>query len=98
MANDGVDRELWANFCTELGLSGVGIDEALGGAGLGMVEFAIIAEAAGAQVAAVPLLGLPWPRAPLQQAEAMHKRRSGCLQADFRRSHCNLRRHALARF
>jgi NAD(P)-dependent dehydrogenase (short-subunit alcohol dehydrogenase family) len=46
------------NFCTELGLSGVGIPEALGGAGLGMVEFAIIAEAAGAQVAALPLLGL----------------------------------------
>ncbi len=58
MANDGVDRDLWVSFCTELGLSGVGIDEALGGAGLGMVEFAIIAEAAGAQVAALPLLGL----------------------------------------
>lgn len=58
MAGDGVDRELWASFCTELGLSGVGIDETLGGAGLGMLEFAIVAEAAGAQVAAIPLLGL----------------------------------------
>ena len=58
MAGDGIDRALWASFCTELGLAGVGIDEALGGAGLGMVEFAIIAEAAGAQVAAIPLLGL----------------------------------------
>ncbi len=58
MAGDGVDRALWADFCIELGLSGVGIDEALGGAGLGMVEFAIVAEAAGAQVAALPLLGL----------------------------------------
>lgn len=58
MAGDGIDRPLWASFCTELGLSGVGIPEELGGAGLGMVEFAIIAEAAGAHVAPVPLLGL----------------------------------------
>jgi alkylation response protein AidB-like acyl-CoA dehydrogenase len=58
MAGDGVDRELWASFCAELGLSGVGVPEEAGGAGLGMVEFAIIAEAAGAQVAAIPLLGL----------------------------------------
>jgi alkylation response protein AidB-like acyl-CoA dehydrogenase len=58
MAGDGVDRELWATFCAELGLSGIGIAEELGGAGLGMIEFAIVAEAAGAQVAAIPLLGL----------------------------------------
>ena len=58
MAGDGIDRALWAAFCTELGLSGVAIPEDCGGAGLGMVEFASIAEAAGAQVAAIPLLGL----------------------------------------
>lgn len=58
MAGTGIDRELWSAFCTELGLSGVGLPEEHGGAGLGMVEFAIIAEAAGAQVAAIPLLGL----------------------------------------
>ena len=58
MAGDGVDRELWSAFCAELGLSGIGLPEEFGGAGLGMVEFAIIAEAAGAQVAAIPLLGL----------------------------------------
>ncbi|MCP5395219.1 MAG: acyl-CoA/acyl-ACP dehydrogenase [Sphingomonadaceae bacterium] len=58
MAGDGIDRELWSAFCAELGLAGIGIDEELGGAGLGMVEFAIVAEAAGAQVAAIPLLGL----------------------------------------
>lgn len=58
MAADGIDRALWSSFCSELGLSGVGIDEGLGGAGLGMVEFAIIAEAAGAHVAPIPLLGL----------------------------------------
>jgi len=57
MAADGVDRALWQAFCQELGLSGIGIPEASGGAGLGFVELAIIAEAAGAQVAALPMLG-----------------------------------------
>lgn len=58
MAADGIDRALWSSFCTELGLSGIGLPEAYGGAGLGMVEFAQVAESAGAQVAALPLLGL----------------------------------------
>ena len=57
MAGDGIDRALWSAFCSELGLSGIGIPEAAGGAGLGFVELAIIAEAAGAQVAALPMLG-----------------------------------------
>lgn len=58
METDGVDRDLWSSFCQELGLSGIGIAEALGGAGLGCVELAIVAEAAGSHVAALPLLGL----------------------------------------
>ena len=58
MVADGIDRDLWSGFCTQLGLSGVGLPEEHGGAGLGMVEFAILAEAAGAQVAAIPMLGL----------------------------------------
>jgi alkylation response protein AidB-like acyl-CoA dehydrogenase len=57
MAADGIDRPLWKAFCQELGLSGIGIPESTGGAGLGLVELAIIAEAAGAQVAALPMLG-----------------------------------------
>jgi alkylation response protein AidB-like acyl-CoA dehydrogenase len=57
MASDGIDRALWTSFCQELGLSGIGLPESAGGAGLGMVELAIIAEAAGAQVAAFPMLG-----------------------------------------
>jgi alkylation response protein AidB-like acyl-CoA dehydrogenase len=56
-ADAGIDRALWQAFCTELGLSGVGIPESVGGAGLGLVELALIAEAAGAQVAALPMLG-----------------------------------------
>lgn len=57
MARDGIDRELWQSFCGELGLGGIALPEAYGGAGLGMVEFALVAEAAGAQVAAIPLMG-----------------------------------------
>jgi len=58
MSADGIDRALWQSFCTELGLAGIALPEAHGGAGLGLVEFALVAEAAGAQVAALPLLGL----------------------------------------
>ncbi len=57
MAANGIDAALWTAFCQELGLSGIGIPESAGGAGLGLVELAIIAEAAGAQVAALPMLG-----------------------------------------
>ena len=57
MASDGIDRDLWTAFCQELGLSGVAIPEDLGGAGLGLVEMAILFEAAGAQVSAAPMLG-----------------------------------------
>lgn len=53
----GIDRALWSAFCNDLGLAGVGISEERGGAGLGLVELAIIAEAAGANVAALPMLG-----------------------------------------
>ncbi|QGP80367.1 acyl-CoA dehydrogenase family protein [Sphingobium sp. CAP-1] len=57
MAGDGIDHELWVAFCQELALSGIGLPESAGGAGLGLVELAIVAEAAGAQVAALPMLG-----------------------------------------
>ena len=58
MAGDGIDRDLYSAFCQELGLGGVLVPEALGGAGLGHVEMAIVAEAAGYNVAALPLLNL----------------------------------------
>lgn len=58
MAADGVDWLLWKAFTQDLGLGGIAIPEQDGGAGLGMVELAIVAEAAGAHVAALPLLGL----------------------------------------
>ncbi|MEP6785851.1 MAG: acyl-CoA dehydrogenase family protein [Sphingomonadales bacterium] len=56
MSGDGIDHELWSGFTKESGLAGVAIPEDFGGAGLGMVELAIVAEAAGGMVAAFPLL------------------------------------------
>ena len=58
MAADGIDRQLWQDFCQELGLGGVIVPEESGGVGLGHVELAIVAEAAGAKITALPLLGL----------------------------------------
>jgi alkylation response protein AidB-like acyl-CoA dehydrogenase len=61
MAGDGIDHDLWRSFTHDLGLGGIALPENSGGAGLGMVEFAILAECAGAHVAALPLLGLAMP-------------------------------------
>lgn len=53
----GVDDELWRGFTQQLGFGGITVPEDFGGAGLGMVELAIVSEAAGANVAALPMLG-----------------------------------------
>ncbi len=53
----GFDPALWQELGQTLGLTGAIFPEAHGGAGLGLVELASIAEAAGAHVAALPLLG-----------------------------------------
>jgi alkylation response protein AidB-like acyl-CoA dehydrogenase len=57
MADNGVDAALWQGFAQELGFGGVIVPETDCGTGLGMVELAILAEAAGAHVAALPMLG-----------------------------------------
>lgn len=51
----GLDRALWAEFAG-IGLAGVALPEVYGGAGLGMVEMAILAEVAGRHVAALPFI------------------------------------------
>lgn len=56
MATGGVDRALWTAFTQELGLAGIALPEAAGGVGLGMVELAIVAEAAGRSLAALPFV------------------------------------------
>ena len=57
MAAGGFDADLWRDFCGELGLSGLIVPEALGGAGLGHVELALVAEQAGRVLSAIPLFG-----------------------------------------
>lgn len=53
----GFDADLWRDFCGEMGLGGLFVPEALGGAGLGHVELALVAEQAGRSIAAIPLFG-----------------------------------------
>lgn len=53
-AADGFDADLWAAM-VEQGWTGIAVDEALGGIGLGTVEAAVLLEQAGGSVAPVPL-------------------------------------------
>ncbi|OHT21183.1 acyl-CoA dehydrogenase family protein [Edaphosphingomonas haloaromaticamans] len=50
----GWDRALWDSFAGELGFAGIGVAEAHGGAGLGPVELALIAEELGRTLAPIP--------------------------------------------
>lgn len=52
----GFDPKLWSGLC-ELGLPGLMIPEHLGGAGLGMLEAAVVAEALGHAAATAPFAG-----------------------------------------
>lgn len=91
MENDGIDRDLWLDCCQQLGFSGISIAEDLGGAGLGFIELAIVAEAAGAQVAALPMLGslaqaaqaIAAGGSEAQRAEYLPKILSGACIASF---------------
>ena len=51
---DGWDRDLWTSFASELGFAGIGVAEAHGGAGLGPIELALIAEELGRTLAPIP--------------------------------------------
>ena len=94
MAGGGVDEALWQAFTAELGLAGVAIPENEGGVGLGMVELAILAEAAGYHVAALPLLasvGLAVPAilaggSAEQKARLLPRLAAGELVASFAES------------
>ncbi len=52
----GFDRALWRTLAGDLGLTGIGVPEAHGGTALGAIETAIVSEALGGHVAAVPWL------------------------------------------
>ena len=53
---DGISRELWRAF-GEMGLAGVIIPEAHGGAGLGAVEAGVVAESLGRTLTPSPFMG-----------------------------------------
>lgn len=86
----GHDADLWRAASQELGLVGLALPEAFGGSGLGQVETAIVAEAAGYQVAALPLLASGLASRALiaggseaQQAEWLPKLASGEVIGSF---------------
>lgn len=77
MAGNGLDRDLWHAFAGEVALAGVALPQMHGGAGLGLIELAIVAEAAGRHVAALPLiasLGLAAPAILAGGSEAQRTR------------------------
>ena len=53
---EGFDREVWSRLATELGLAGLHVPEACGGAGLGWVELLVVFEELGRTLACVPYL------------------------------------------
>jgi alkylation response protein AidB-like acyl-CoA dehydrogenase len=55
-SDERIDRELWKELAST-GLLGIGLPEAHGGAGLGLVEVCLVLQAQGRQVAPVPY----WP-------------------------------------
>jgi len=50
----GLDQRLWLALASELGLTGIAAPENYGGSALGMIESAIVGEALGRHVSAVP--------------------------------------------
>jgi alkylation response protein AidB-like acyl-CoA dehydrogenase len=55
-SDDGFDRDLWETL-GRLGVYGIGVPEAYGGIGLGLLDLAVVAEALGARAAPGPFLG-----------------------------------------
>jgi len=68
-----LDRALWTKLTAELGLTGIGVPEATGGAGAGLVEVAIVIEEAGRALLAAPYLATVAAAASLDGPE-LHRR------------------------
>src|SRR5919198_3863612 len=67
-AEDGrYDDALWRELCS-LGWPGIAVAEEHGGQGLGVIELAVLLEALGYAVAAVPLLGSSLAALAIEQA------------------------------
>jgi alkylation response protein AidB-like acyl-CoA dehydrogenase len=75
---DSVDRDLWHVLAAEIGIAGLLIPEALGGAGASYRELAAAAEELGAAVASVPYLG----SAAVATAVLLSAARSSATRAD----------------
>ncbi|MGY1811129.1 acyl-CoA dehydrogenase family protein, partial [Blastococcus sp. SYSU D00669] len=54
---EGFDREVWRRLGRDVGLLGLAVPEAHGGAGAGLVDLAVVAEEFGRAVAPAPLVG-----------------------------------------
>ena len=52
--DDGWDRAVWRAMAEQVGLQGIHVPEALGGAGLGHVELGVVLEELGRSLACVP--------------------------------------------
>ncbi|MFD2498264.1 acyl-CoA dehydrogenase family protein [Rhizorhabdus histidinilytica] len=74
----GHDAELWRSAAQELGLVGLALPEEHGGSGLGQIESAIVAEAAGYQVAALPCFRPPSRSGRWSRAGPPTSARAGC--------------------
>ncbi|MDA0822017.1 MAG: acyl-CoA/acyl-ACP dehydrogenase [Proteobacteria bacterium] len=54
---EGFDREVWRGMCEDLGLAGLHVPEAYGGAGFGFVEVGIVVEELGRSLLCSPYFG-----------------------------------------
>ncbi|HTR70751.1 MAG TPA: acyl-CoA dehydrogenase family protein [Mycobacteriales bacterium] len=66
----GWDPAVWGRLCGELGVSGLAVDEASGGSGLGYAELAMVFEEAGRVLLCAPLLSVAGLAIPLLAALA----------------------------
>lgn len=66
----GVDRQAWREVCA-MGWPALRLDEALGGSGLGMSEYAALLEALGRGLLPEPLIGPGWWRRCCRKTSAL---------------------------
>ncbi|QID36836.1 acyl-CoA/acyl-ACP dehydrogenase [Streptomyces albus] len=81
LAPQGYDTALWHTLAHELGLPGLALPEAYGGAGCGTLELALAAEEAGRALLPSPLLPTAVLAAPLLHALGTRRQRDRLLPA-----------------
>jgi len=78
-AGGGFDAALWKTVSGELGWCAMAVPEEYGGIGLGLTELAILMEAAGQRLTAVPLWSTACAAAPLVLSVASERARAAIL-------------------